>query len=84
MDIGVFSFNTHYTIRPDTLARALEERDIEASVNAILTVAATVNDLSGFGSTIIEKVLEVSGAASGVLYLPTPEGSFEPAVSLGA
>ncbi|MEO8189743.1 MAG: response regulator [Acidobacteriota bacterium] len=64
-------------------ARALEERDIEASVNAILTVAATVNDLSGFGTTIIEKVLEVSGAASGVLYLPTPEGAFEPAVSLG-
>ena len=30
MDIGVFSFNTHYTIRPDTLARALEERGFES------------------------------------------------------
>ncbi len=64
-------------------ARALEERDIEASVNAILTVAATVNDLSGFGTTTMEKILEVSGAAAGVLYLPAPEGQFEPVVSLG-
>lgn len=30
MDIGVFSFNTSYTIRPDTLARALEERGFES------------------------------------------------------
>jgi probable F420-dependent oxidoreductase len=30
MDVGVFSFNTHYTIRPDVLARALEERGFES------------------------------------------------------
>ncbi|MEP6768072.1 MAG: response regulator [Acidobacteriota bacterium] len=64
-------------------ARALEERDIEASVNAILTVAATVNDLSGFGTATMEKILEVTGAASGVLYLPNAEGAFEAVVSLG-
>ena len=52
-------------------------------MNAILTVAATVNDLSGFGTTTMEKILEVSGAAAGVLYLPTSEGSLEPVVSLG-
>ncbi len=30
MDIGVFSFNTHYGIRPDVLARALEERGFDS------------------------------------------------------
>ncbi|MDQ2870099.1 MAG: response regulator [Acidobacteriota bacterium] len=64
-------------------ARALEERDIEASVNAILTVAATVNDLSGFGTATMEKILEVTGAASGVLYLPKTDSAFEAVVSLG-
>ena len=63
--------------------RALEDLDIQASVNAILTVTATVNDLSGFGSATMEKVLEVSGASSGILYLPEPSGGFVPAVSVG-
>jgi probable F420-dependent oxidoreductase len=30
MDVGVFSFNTEYTIRPDELARALEARGFES------------------------------------------------------
>jgi signal transduction histidine kinase/DNA-binding response OmpR family regulator len=63
--------------------RSLAERDTEASVNAVLTVAATINDLSGFGSKVLEKILEVSGASSAVLYLPRPDGRFEPAVSIG-
>ena len=64
-------------------ARALADLDIQSSVNAILTVAATVNDLSGFGSATLEKVLEVSGAASAVLYLPDPAGGFQRAVNVG-
>ncbi|MDQ6892401.1 MAG: response regulator [Acidobacteriota bacterium] len=63
--------------------RALEDLDIQASVNAILTVAATVNDLSGFGSATMERILEMTGASSGILYLPEPSGGFLPAVSLG-
>jgi signal transduction histidine kinase/DNA-binding response OmpR family regulator len=64
-------------------ARALSERDIQTSVNAVLAAAATVNDLKGFGSKVLEKVLEVSGAASAVLYLPEPGGSFAAAESVG-
>ena len=64
-------------------ARALEERDIQASVNAVLAAAATVNDLKGFGSKVLETVLEVSGAASAVLYLPDPDGTFAPAEAVG-
>jgi signal transduction histidine kinase/DNA-binding response OmpR family regulator len=63
--------------------RALEERDIQASVNAVLAAAATVNDLKGFGSKVLETVLEVSGAASAVLYLPDPDGTFAPAEAVG-
>ena len=64
-------------------ARALAERDIQTSVNAVLTAAATVNDLAGFGSKVLQEILEVSGAASAVLYLPEPDGRFVAAVSLG-
>ncbi len=63
--------------------RALEERDIQASVNAVLAAAATVNDLKGFGSKVLETVLDVSGAASAVLYLPDPDGTFAPAEAIG-
>ena len=63
--------------------RALAERDIQASVNAVLAAAASVNDLSGFGSKVLEEVLEISGAACAVLYLPDPDGHFSPAISLG-
>jgi signal transduction histidine kinase/DNA-binding response OmpR family regulator len=63
--------------------RALQERDIQASVNAVLAAAATVNDLKGFGSKVLETVLEVSGAASAVLYLPDPDGAFAPAEAVG-
>jgi signal transduction histidine kinase/DNA-binding response OmpR family regulator len=64
-------------------ARALAERDIQTSVNAVLTAAATVNDLAAFGSRVLPEILRVSGASSGILYLPKPDGEFEPAVTLG-
>lgn len=85
-DDEVGNLGRHFNRAAETFAeraRALEEADIEASVNAILTVAATVNDLSGFGTATMEKILEVTGAAAGVLYLPGPDGTFEPVVSLG-
>ena len=63
--------------------RELEERDIESSVNAILTVAAAVNDLTGFGTSTMQKIVEVAGASAGVLYLPDSGGRFSPAVSVG-
>ena len=63
--------------------RALEARDIEASVNDLLAVAATVNDLAGFGSKVLEKILEVTGASSAVLYLRRSGGEFAPGASLG-
>lgn len=63
--------------------RALGERDIQASVNAVLAAAATVNDLRGFGSKVLETVREISGAAAAVLYLPEPGGTFAPAESVG-
>jgi signal transduction histidine kinase/DNA-binding response OmpR family regulator len=63
--------------------RALAERDIQASVNDVLAVAATVNDLEGFGSKVLETVVSVSGAASAVLYLPEPGGNFAPTEAVG-
>ena len=63
--------------------RALGERDIQASVNAVLAAAAAVNDLRGFGSKVLETVREASGAAAVVLYLPEPGGSFAPAEAVG-
>jgi signal transduction histidine kinase/CheY-like chemotaxis protein len=64
-------------------ARALGERDIQTSVNAVLAAAATVNDLKGFGSRVLETVLDVSGAAAAVLYLPEPDGRFVPSEAVG-
>jgi signal transduction histidine kinase/CheY-like chemotaxis protein len=64
-------------------SRALAERDIQASVNAVLAAAATVNDLAGFGSKVLQEIIQVSGASCAVLYLPEPDGQFLPAVSLG-
>jgi signal transduction histidine kinase/DNA-binding response OmpR family regulator len=64
-------------------SRALEERDVEKSVSAVLAVAATVNDLKGFRSKVLEKIVEVTGASTAVLYLPEPDGSFAPAVAIG-
>jgi signal transduction histidine kinase/CheY-like chemotaxis protein len=61
----------------------LGERDIQTSVNAVLAAAATVNDLKGFGSKVLETVLEVSGASSAVLYLPEAGGTFAPAEAVG-
>jgi len=64
-------------------SRALAERDIQTSVNAVLAAAATVNDLAGFGSKVLQEIIQVSGASCAVLYLPEPDGQFTPAVSLG-
>jgi signal transduction histidine kinase/DNA-binding response OmpR family regulator len=64
-------------------SRALAERDIQASVNAVLAAAATVNDLAGFGSKVLQEIIQVSGASCAVLYLPEPDGQFLPAVSVG-
>jgi len=64
-------------------ARALREGDIQASVNKALVAAATVNDLKGFGSKVLETILDVSGASSAVLYLPEPGGSFDPSEAIG-
>ncbi|MBC8646457.1 MAG: response regulator, partial [Thermoanaerobaculia bacterium] len=69
--------------RYEERARALEERDIQASVNEILAAAATVNDLAGFGSRVLEKILHVSGASSAVLYLPDESGGFRRSVATG-
>jgi len=64
-------------------ARQLEARDIEASVNAVLAAAATINDMAGFGSRLLEKVLEVTGASSAVLYLAEASGRLAPAAAIG-
>jgi signal transduction histidine kinase/DNA-binding response OmpR family regulator len=63
--------------------RALEARDIESSVNAVLVAAATVNDLAGFGTKVLGRVIEVTGASSAVLYLADGKGDLHPAVSVG-
>ena len=64
-------------------ALALEARDIEGSVNAVLAAAATINDLAGFGSRLLEKILEVTGASSAVIYLAEGGDGFRPAASVG-
>ena len=63
--------------------RALEARDIETSVNAVLAAAATVNDIAGFGDKVLARVAEVTGASSAVLYVSDGKGDLTPAVSLG-
>jgi signal transduction histidine kinase/CheY-like chemotaxis protein len=63
--------------------RALGERDIQASVNAVLAAAAAVNDLHGFGSKVLETVRGISGATCAVLYLPEPRGTFAPVEAVG-
>ena len=63
--------------------RALSERNIQTSVNAVLAAAAGVNDLAGFGSKVLGTVLDVSGASAAVLYLPEANGTFAPAESAG-
>jgi signal transduction histidine kinase/CheY-like chemotaxis protein len=64
-------------------SRALAERDIQTSVNAVLAAAATVNDLAGFGTRVLQEIIQVSGAACAVLYLPESDGKFTPAIALG-
>jgi signal transduction histidine kinase/DNA-binding response OmpR family regulator len=63
--------------------RALAEWNIQTSVNAVLAAAAGVNDLEGFGSKVLETVVEVSGGSSAVLYLPEANGTFAPAQAVG-
>jgi signal transduction histidine kinase/DNA-binding response OmpR family regulator len=64
-------------------SRALAERDIQTSVNAVLAAAATVNDLAGFGTRVLQEIIQVSGAACAVLYLPESDGQFTAAIALG-
>jgi signal transduction histidine kinase/CheY-like chemotaxis protein len=68
-----------YTERGQTL----EARDIDASVNAVLAAATTINDLAGFGARLMDKVLEVTQASSAVLYVADGEGDFKPAAAIG-
>ena len=63
--------------------KALEARDIEGSVNAVLAAAATINDLAGFGSKLLEKILEATGASSAVIYLAEGDEGFRPAAAVG-
>ena len=64
-------------------ARALDARDIESSVNAVLAAAATVNDLAGFGTRVLDKVVEVTGAAAALLYVSDGKGDVIPSVAIG-
>ncbi len=76
------NFNTAARLYAER-GRALEARDIEASVNTVLAAAATVNDLAGFGTKVLDKVVEVTGASSAVLYVSDGRGDLAPAVSIG-
>jgi len=68
-----------YTERGQTL----EARDIDASVNAVLAAATTINDLAGFGARLMDRVLEVTQASSAVLYVADGDGDFRPAAAIG-
>src|SRR5262249_49754428 len=52
--------------------------------NAVLAAAATINDLEGFRTRLLDKVIEVTGASSAVLYVPDGGGGdFRLAAALG-
>ncbi len=83
-EIGELGFNYNTAARLYLeRGQALESRDIETSVNAVLAAAATVNDLAGFGTRVLDKVVEVTGASSAVLYVADGKGDLAPAVSIG-
>ena len=83
-EMGTLGHNFNEAARLyDERARALEARDIESSVNAVLAAAATINDLAGVGSSLLDKILEVTGASSALLYLPDGRGDFTPAAAVG-
>lgn len=83
-EIGELGFNYNTAARLYLeRGQALEARDIETSVNAVLAAAATVNDLAGFGTRVLDKVVEVTGASSAVLYVADGKGDLAPAVSIG-
>ncbi len=83
-EIGELGFNYNTAARLYLeRGRALEARDIETAVNAVLAAAATVNDLAGFGTRVLDKVVEVAGASSAVLYVADGKGDLAPAVSIG-
>ncbi len=83
-EIGELGFNYNTAARLFLeRGQSLEARDIETSVNAVLAAAATVNDLAGFGTRVLDKVVEVTGASSAVLYLADARGDLAPAVSIG-
>lgn len=83
-EIGELGFNYNTAARLYLeREQALGARDIETSVNAVLAAAATVNDLAGFGTRVLDKVVEVTGASSAVLYVADGKGDLAPAVSIG-
>ncbi|MEP6994456.1 MAG: response regulator [Acidobacteriota bacterium] len=83
-EIGELGFNVNQlSLVYAERGRALEARDIDASVNAVLAAATTINDLAGFGSRLMDKVLEVTGASSAVLYVADGQGGFTPAATIG-
>lgn len=83
-EIGELGFNFNEASRLYTeRGRTLEARDIDASVNAVLAAATSINDLAGFGSRLMDKVLEVTQASSAVLYVADGQGDFTPAASIG-
>jgi len=83
-EIGDLGRNFNETTRIFTdRARTLAARDIESSVNAVLAAAATINDLEGFRTRLLDKVLEVTGASSAVLYVADASGDFRAAAALG-
>ena len=83
-EIGALGHNFNEAARLyDERARSLEGRDIESSVNAVLAAAATINDLKGLGSLLLDKILEVTGASSALLYVADSGGDFIPAAAVG-
>jgi signal transduction histidine kinase/CheY-like chemotaxis protein len=83
-EIGELGFNFNEASRLYTeRGRVLEARDIDASVNAVLAAATSINDLAGFGSRLMDKVLEVTRASSAVLYVADGQGDFTPAAAIG-
>ena len=83
-EIGVLGLHLNEVSRQfGDRGRVLEARDIEASVNAVLAAATTINDLAGFGSRLLDKVLEVTQASSAVLYVADGQGDFTPAAAIG-
>ena len=69
--------------RPTPRLPEVSQDEIGELAHRFNAAAATVNDLAGFGSRVLEKILQVSGASSAVLYLPDGSGEFRRSVATG-